>query len=463
MGRSRRSHVSRRSRGARMGTGTAPAPVPAPAPEPEAKGPLWPARVHGALLGLLATLMVAVCLAMASGVFDVGMPDADASDAASPGAASTQALSTQGASTDDAASPAPLTVYFLSVGQGDSELVVLPDGTTFLIDAGDADGGRVVVDYLTRELGLSRIDYLVATHPESDHIGGMAAVLRSDLEIGGVVAPEVSNDTSTYERFLAAVADRGLSITSAWAGLALYDQGGCRVEVLSPSLEASPSYKDVNDWSAVLKVTYGETSFLFMGDASYKVVEALGVGHVDVLKVGHHGSNTAVSIPLLLAITPSIGVIEVGAGNSYGLPTQESLDELGYCDVQVWRTDLDGTVEVTSDGSAIGVRSRDTGSAQPVDPDASPAVPVADAPGEGEPGAGPESGTGAGGGVDGGAASGDVAANGNIELSGRTVYITDTGEKYHAEGCRYLAESSIAVDEAQAVAWGYAPCSVCGG
>ena len=413
-------------------------------PEASAERSPWPARVRGALLGLFAMLMVAVCVAMASGAFGGGLPGA--ADAASD----IPVDAAQAASPQDAAT---LTVYFLSVGQGDSELVVLPDGTTFLIDAGDADGGKIVVDYLTRELGLSQIDYLVATHPESDHIGGMVSVLRSSLDIGEVVAPEITNDTSTYERFLSAIADRGLSITSAWAGLVLYDdQGACRVEVLSPSLEASSSYADVNDWSAVLKVTYGETSFLFMGDASYKVVENLGVGHVDVLKVGHHGSNTAVSIPLLWELTPSIGVIEVGAGNSYGLPTVESLDELGYCDVQVWRTDLDGTVEVTSDGSSISVRSCDTGATQPVDPDAAPGA--ADAAADGVVFSAGDSA---------GDVTDDAATSGDVELSGRTVYITETGTKYHSAGCRHLAESSIAVDEAQAIAWGYTACAVCGG
>lgn len=336
-----------------------------------------------------------------------------------------------------------LYAHFLNVGQGDSEFLWLPDGSTMLVDAGTSEAGPAVVSWL-EYMGVTRIDYVVATHPHEDHIGGMPAVLGA-FEVGEVIAPMAEHDTATYEAFIDAVAAKGLTITPAEAGLRVYDALGCAVDVLSPSADAS--FEDMNDWSAVLKVTYGDRSILLTGDASASVVGSLGVGHVDVLKVAHHGSDTGTTPELLSQLAPSVAVIEVGEGNSYGHPTQETLDELAAAGTQTWRTDLDGIVLVTTDGSSLSVASEDTGATQPADP-AQVAAQRAEAQRAAEQQRAQE------------AAAAQAAAEQATDPASQVVYVTNTGEKYHRAGCRYL-KSTIETTLGDAVAAGYEPCKVC--
>lgn len=350
-----------------------------------------------------------------------------------------------------------LTAHYLNVGQGDSEFVVFPDGKTMLIDAGESWAGDAVVDYIQNTLGYDRIDYLVATHPHSDHIGGMKAVLWSPIFIDQVFAPEVANDTETFYGFLDAVQAVGKQITSATAGLVLDEADGLRVEVLSPSVDAS--YEDLNDWSAVVRVTWGSTSFLFTGDASYQVIDSLNVGHVDVLKVGHHGSDTSTSIPTLEALSPSVAVIEVGWGNDYGHPTQETLDELSYCGAQVWRTDADGNVIVQSDGTAVWAYSADTWATEPVSAEQIEQRRVAEEQARAEEAARAQAEADA-------AAQEAAQAQAQAEVAqsqniGDVVYITKTGEKYHRAGCSSLRKSCIEISRSDAIARGYEPCKKC--
>lgn len=242
-----------------------------------------------------------------------------------------------------------LRVHYLDVGQGDSEFLELPGGKTMLIDAGVADAAPTVIDYI-RNLGYSRIDYVVATHPHADHIGGMAAVLKA-FDVGEVWAPKVSANTKTFEKFLDAVAAKGLSINTAEAGKVLVGEGECEVAILSPRVGAS--YEDLNDWSVVLKVMYGKRAFLFTGDASTEVIDAAHAGTIDALKVGHHGSKSSTTKALVASLEPEAAVIEVGANNDYGHPTKQALDALSGNGVTVYRTDEDGTCVATCDGSAI--------------------------------------------------------------------------------------------------------------
>ena len=245
-----------------------------------------------------------------------------------------------------------LAVYVLDVGQGDSIFIVLPNGETLLIDAGERGSDKAVIAEI-RSLGVDTLDYVVATHPHSDHIGGLAKVLDA-FEVGSVYMPKVSHNTATFEGVLDTIAAKGLSLRTAKAGVVLFDDGELRAELLAP---IDDSYDNLNNYSAVLMLTYGQTSFLFMGDAEKQVEKQLldsGVPlRADVLKIGHHGSNTSSSKDFIDAVNPDIAVMSLGTGNSYGHPHRETLDTLNERSIEIWRTDQDGTVVFTSDGVFI--------------------------------------------------------------------------------------------------------------
>ena len=178
----------------------------------------------------------------------------------------------------------------------------------------------------------------------------MAEVLQS-FDIGEVWAPKVTHTTKTYEHFLEAVADKGLKINATTRGTSIYDEQVCSIKILSPFLNAD--YDDLNDWSTILKVTKGEKSFLFTGDASSSVIAKAQAGHVDVLKVGHHGSKTSTTNDLVASLSPEWAVIEVGTDNDYGHPSKKVLSALEKNGVMIYRTDLNGSIIATCDGKTI--------------------------------------------------------------------------------------------------------------
>jgi beta-lactamase superfamily II metal-dependent hydrolase len=247
-----------------------------------------------------------------------------------------------------------LKVHFLDVGQADSILVQFPNGQNMLVDAGNNDDGPVVVSYL-KSKGVSRIDYLVATHPHEDHIGGMDNVIRA-FDIGQVYMPRATTTTKTFEDVLLAVKEKGLKISTARAGVTVLDQGSMKVNFVAP---CGSDYEDLNNWSAVTRIQYGSTAFLLTGDAEAQSEgEMLASGmnlKANVLKVGHHGSSSSTTPAFLKAVAPKYAVISVGAGNDYGHPHKETLAKLASAGVQVYRTDRDGTVVFTSDGKNITV------------------------------------------------------------------------------------------------------------
>lgn len=251
-----------------------------------------------------------------------------------------------------------LRAHFLDVGQGDAIFLELPDGRVMLIDAGPNEAGTKVVSYL-REHGVKRIDFLIATHPHADHIGGMDAVIRS-FDIGAVYMPRVATGTKTFEEVLLALKEKGLKAKEAKSGVSVPVGEGLTAEFIAPR---GSGYEDLNNWSSVLRVCYGDVALLFAGDAEAdSEMEMLEAGvplRADLLKVAHHGSSSSTTPRFLQAVRPKYAVISVGAGNDYGHPHKETLKNLEKAGVQVYRTDRCGTVVFRSDGRTLAVESRE--------------------------------------------------------------------------------------------------------
>ena len=248
-----------------------------------------------------------------------------------------------------------LTCEFLDVDQADCELISLPDGKTALIDAGNRGDGEQIVEYL-KQKGISKIDYLIATHPHADHIGGMSDVIDS-FEIGEIFAPKVAEKdlptSKTYEEFISSIRNKNVKTTTARAGITLFSGEDYKAECFSPS---GTDYEDLNHYSAVVKITYGIHSFLFTGDAETinekEMQKADYYLKSDVLKVGHHGSDSSSSKKFLKAVSPKYAVISCGKGNDYGHPHKEPLERLENLEnpPKIYRTDLDKTIIIKADG-----------------------------------------------------------------------------------------------------------------
>lgn len=250
-----------------------------------------------------------------------------------------------------------LKVAFLDVGQGDAIFIEAPNGNQVLIDGGK---NRQVIRELNKIMPFydRSIDMVILTHPDADHVGGLPAVLE-DYQVDFVLEPGVSSDSGVYEEFENIIEEKGIERILARQGMKIDLYQGLTLVVLFPNQDTSEF--EANTASVVLKLIYGENSFLFTGDSPQSIEKYL-VGvlgdqlDVDVLKLGHHGSNTSTSDLLLGFASPEYAIASVGLGNSYGHPHKEVLDLLENFEIDLLRTDEKGTIIFESDGVSLFVK-----------------------------------------------------------------------------------------------------------
>lgn len=247
-------------------------------------------------------------------------------------------------------SGADLRVNFIDVGQGDSTLIE-KDGHFMLIDAGERDQGQKVISYLKKR-GVEKLDYVIGTHPHSDHIGGLEAVIR-EFDIGKVILPEKEHTIKIYERLLDAIEDKNLKITLPKVGDS-YELGGASFQILAPNRDYGDN---LNNWSVGIRLTYGKNSFVLCGDAEKEAEADMAANGLtlkaDVLKLSHHGSSTSSSDQFMDLVDPDYAVISCGKNNDYGHPHKEILEMLKKRNIKAFRTDQLGTIVAVSDGTKV--------------------------------------------------------------------------------------------------------------
>lgn len=318
--------------------------------------------------------------------------------------------------TYESAKPGILKVHFIDVGQGDSEFIEFPDGKTMLIDAGESDYGKTVSDYI-KSLGYTKIDYVVATHPHSDHIGGMRKILNT-YPVGNFYMPDAVSSSNTFINMLEAVEKNECEAEyiESQKTIISNDEYGFSVHAVGPA----KTYEDLNNSSAVLRLCYKNSSFLFTGDAEYDaendIIRSGENISADVLKVGHHGSSTSSSARFLKAVNPTYGVISSGVDNEYGHPHDEVMDALKRRNVEIHRTDFEGTVIFETDGENYKIISLGKEKEEYKVDNPSSDVPV---------------------------------------------YRTKSGECYHIEGCDGLKRTKIPTTLEEATELGLRPCPNC--
>lgn len=249
-----------------------------------------------------------------------------------------------------------LQVHYIDIGQGDCILLENGDDT-LLIDCGEIGREDTVKAYLERQ-GITQLDYVIGTHPHSDHIGCMDKIIAS-YDIGEFIMPHLDKSdiptTKYFERLMNAIENKGYSITEAETGRK-FSIGDAECEIIAP---CSDDYSNANNYSVSIIVRHGENSFIFTGDAEKlaekEMIESGRLADIDVYKAGHHGSDTSGSEEFLEIIKPDIAVISCGEGNKYGHPCDVTLEKLSRYTDKVYRTDISGTVVITSDGKSLAV------------------------------------------------------------------------------------------------------------
>lgn len=242
-----------------------------------------------------------------------------------------------------------LNIFYLDVGQGDSTFITI-NGVNMLIDSGNNQDGYYIVEFLKAQ-NIEKIDYFILTHCDEDHIGGAYKIL-DELQIGTLYMPNKENDTQTYGRLLEAIkrnnvpVNRNLKVSEGIQ----YTIGNAQWKILSVDAK-----NNLNDSSIVIGLEYKSTKYLFMGDATTEVEKMLEWNQVDVLKVAHHGSNSSTSQLFLEKVKPKYAIISVGRDNSHNLPDIEIIERLKNNNIEIYRTDKNNTIWLTSNGTEIDI------------------------------------------------------------------------------------------------------------
>lgn len=338
-----------------------------------------------------------------------------------------------------------MTVHFLDVGQG-LAILVQSEGQTMIYDGGDRSTSSFVVSYL-KEQNVSRIDYLISSHYDSDHMAGLIGCLNA-FEVDNVISSDYVHDSKLYTSFVNAVEEKGLEMQHPAVGTT-FSFGSGSFEILAPA-EINPN--ESNDNSVAIKLMNGENSFVFTGDAEVSSEAAMCNSGIDlscdVLVPGHHGSATATSWDFLQKTVPEYAVISCGQDNQYGHPDKDTMDKLQSMEIQVYRTDKQGTITVTSDGMNLTWSEDPCNDYSPGDADDQGTQPAGD-----NSQASVQNDT---------AVQSPTADSGNAGTE-EQVWVSATGSKYHNKNnCGTMnADNAVQMSRSEAEAKGLSPCKKC--
>lgn len=245
-----------------------------------------------------------------------------------------------------------LMISYMDVGQGDAAYIKV-NGNDILIDAGPRSNSKELLEQLKAK-NIDDFELVIATHPHEDHIGGMVDVFK-EYEVKAFYSPKITHTTKTYENLVKAVKDEGLKTKELKGGMVIDLGEVAKFEVFTPQ---KSEYEELNDYSPIMKLSFGDTSYLFTGDAE-KLAEEEALAKYknsldsDVIKFGHHGSSSSSSNAFIEAVSPKYGIISCAKDNKYGHPHRETLDIIKKYNIKTFRTDTDGEIILTSDGKSI--------------------------------------------------------------------------------------------------------------